>query len=318
MTFIDTVVIIDVTESGLIIIEFRIIAKADKPIFDQYFRARRYENSHFNFTNIFMWKDPYNMRWCEDDGVLYMLAEWKGEIFSLQPFGPQEKMAEALEKILAYFSDHHRPFKIFGMEGFMLPVLSSYTGTAFAIESNRDEADYVYRAEDLINLSGRRYHAKKNHLNSFHKNYPEAEYRAITPEIVSLCKMNVDVWYRQRASDLPDDPFIALERAATIAVLDNFHDFHLKGGAILVDGRVVAFSFGEQLNQDTAVIHVEKADPSFRGAYPAINQAFVAQAWSGMAFINREEDMGLAGLRQAKESYKPVKMVEKYTAVVKE
>ena len=100
-------------------------------------------------------------------------------------------------------------------------------------------------------------------------------------------------------------------------MFDNYEAFHLKGGVLRIDGRVVAFTFGEQLNTDTAVIHVEKADPNVRGAYPAINQGFVSHAWSDMKYINREEDMGLPGLRKAKESYKPEKMIEKFNATVK-
>ena len=87
-----------------------------------------------------------------------------------------------------------------------------------------------------------------------------------------------------------------------------------KGGAILIDGKVAAFTFGEKLNSDTAVIHVEKADKNFRGIYAAINQSFVEHEWSEMIYINREEDMGVDGLRRAKESYHPIKMIEKFNA----
>ena len=120
-----------------------------------------------------------------------------------------------------------------------------------------------------------------------------------------------------RSEDLQNDPFIGYERAAIHEVFDNYEAFQLKGGVIRIDGRVVAFTFGEALNTDTAVIHVEKADPNVRGAYPAINQGFVEHAWSNMTYINREEDMGLPGLRKAKESYKPEKMIEKFNATVK-
>ena len=88
----------------------------------------------------------------------------------------------------------------------------------------------------------------------------------------------------------------------------------LKGGAIRLDGRIIAFTFGEQLNTDSVVVHVEKADPNIRGAYPAINQGYLEHCWQGMTYINREEDMGQEGLRKAKESYKPEKMIEKFNA----
>ena len=139
----------------------------------------------------------------------------------------------------------------------------------------------------------------------------------ITDEIVTLCKLELNSWYKQhKQEDGTVDPFIGYERTAILEVLNNFEDFGLKGGAILLDGRVIAFTFGEQLNTDTAVIHVEKADPELRGAYPAINQGFVAHAWSHLTYINREEDMGIEGLRKAKESYKPEKLIEKFNATL--
>ena len=84
----------------------------------------------------------------------------------------------------------------------------------------------------------------------------------------------------------------------------------------MINDKVVAFTFGERLNSDTAVIHIEKADPNVRGIYAAINQNFVAHEWADMIYINREEDMGIEGLRKAKESYKPVKLIEKFNATL--
>ena len=300
------------------IIDFKELEKADKPRLDAFFKERYYENSHFNFTNLYMWRQPYHIMWAVEDDVLYMKAEWEGRVFAMQPFGPISKMEDAITNWLAYFREIGQPFEISGIERSMAERLQAYPGAVFDVQADRDNFDYVYRSEDLIQLAGRKYHSKKNHLNSFHKNYAEAEYLPITDEIVTQCKLNINGWYKRREQDMPDDPFIENERAAIIEVLNNFADFGLKGGALLVGKRIVAFTFGEQLNRDTAVIHVEKADPEVRGAYPAINQAFIAHEWADMTYINREEDMGLDGLRQAKESYKPVKMIEKFNAKLKQ
>lgn len=246
-----------------------------------------------------------------------MKAEWNNRVFAMQPFGPEDAIETAVGKQLSWFREAGRPVFFSGIERSMADFLRAYQGVEFTICEDRDNFDYVYNSDDLIQLAGRKYHSKKNHLNSFHKNYPEAEYLPITEEIVMQCKLNINGWYKQRAQETPDDPFIAAEREAILEVLNNFEDFGLKGGAILVGKRVVAFTFGEQLNDDTAVIHVEKADPEVRGAYPAINQAFIAHEWSHMTYINREEDMGIEGLRKAKESYRPVKLIEKFNAVLK-
>lgn len=298
----------------MIIIEFRVLTKADKPLLDRYFQSRYYENSHFNFTNLFMWRKPYHIKWCEEDGVLYMTAEWDGQLMALQPYGPEEKMQEATEKFLAYFESQGKPLFMTGMEKSYAAVLEQYEGAAFEIKADRDNYDYVYLAEKLITLSGRKLHSKKNHLNAFRKLYPQAEYLPMTQEILPACLEELQRWYDLRIQDEPDDPFIGWESQAIREVFADFEYFGLKGGAIRLDGRIIAFTFGEQLNTDTVVVHVEKADPDIRGAYPAINQGFIEHCWQGMTYVNREEDMGHEGLRKAKESYKPEKMIEKFNA----
>ena len=301
----------------LIIIEFKAIEKADKPTFDKYFRARRYENAHFNFTNLYMWRTPYNTRWAEADGVIYMVADWHGETFALQPFGPDDKMQSAIKNLIDWFDENGLEFSIGGVENFFVDELNRYPDAEFEIEKIENNFDYVYLADDLINLAGRKYHSKKNHLNAFYKDYPFAEYVKITCEIIPECRDVLESWYALRSPELPNDPFLDDEHNAIIEVLNNFGDFNLKGGAIKIDDRIAAFTFGEQLNEDTAVIHVEKANPEIRGVYAAINQAFAAEAWSKMKYINREEDMGLPNLRKAKESYRPVKLIEKFSARLK-
>ena len=302
----------------MITIDFRDLKKEDKPLLDGFYRGGYYENSHFNFTNLYMWREPYHIKLAVKDDVLYLTSEWEGKLAALQPIGAAGKMPGAIGKLVEHFDGIGKPLSFSGIERSFAEELERYEGADFEIQADRNNFDYVYSSESLIKLAGRKYHSKKNHLNAFRKEYPQAEYLPITEEIVTLCKLELNKWYKLRLQDEPDDPFIAYERAAIIEVLNNFRDFGLKGGAIRIDNRIVAFTFGEQLNPDTAVIHVEKADPEVRGAYPAINQGFVEHEWSHLAYINREEDMGIDGLRKAKESYKPVKMIEKFWAARKE
>ena len=261
-----------------------------------------------------MWRKPFDIKWYEEDGTLFMTSQWHGRLSALQPIGKADE--ETAKKLLAMFGDVGKPFLMGGIEKSFAAVLENCQCAKFVITPDRDNFDYVYLAEDLINLAGRKFHSKKNHLNAFRKNYPEAEYLPITEEIITLCKLELNSWYKIRSREEEDDPFIGHERAAIIEVLNNFTDFKLKGGAIRLNGRIIAFTFGERLNSDTAVIHVEKADPDLRGAYPAINQGFVEREWSDMTYINREEDMGIEGLRKAKESYKPAKMIEKFNVTI--
>lgn len=304
-----------IISQGAIEINFQELRQEDKVVFDEFFQKQYYENSHFNFTNLFMWRKSYQIMWAVEDNVLYMKAKGDGE-FALQPIGGADRMQAAISRWLLYFKSQNKPFSMYGVEKSFVEELKKYDGNAFLIEEDRDNFDYVYKAEDLILLAGRKYHSKKNHLNSFQKNYPDALYVPITEGIITQCKLNINGWYKKHGAF--DDPVLAAERDAIIEVLNNFAELGLKGGALLLDHRVIAFTFGERLNKDTAVIHVEKADPDIRGAYPAINQAFVANAWPDMTYINREEDMGLEGLRKAKLSYKPDRLVEKFNVKIKQ
>ena len=256
--------------------------------------------------------------WTIEDEVLYIFSFSEETLAAWQPIGAQEKMQDAITKILRFANENRgdRQFKFVVVEKKFADELENYPYAKISISAERDKFDYVYSAQDLINLSGRKFHGKKNHLNSFRNEYPNAEYLPITEEIIPKCREELDVWAAEHKRDNPDDPFIVYEEAAIHEIFDHFDGFKLKGGAILIDGKVVAFTLGEKLNSDTAVIHVEKADPNVRGIYAAINQNFVAHEWADMTFINREEDMGIDGLRKAKESYRPVKMIEKFNAAL--
>ena len=290
----------------------------DKATFDKYFGARYCENAEYTFTNLFMWREMMNLRWAVEDEVLYMFS-MNEKIFSAwQPIGAQEKMQEAITKILQVAEENRgeREFRFVVVEKSFAEELEKYPDAKFNITAERDDFDYVYLAQDLINLSGRKYHGKKNHLNAFKKEYPEAKYLPITEEIIPKCREELNIWSETHKRANPDDPFIGYEQAAIHEIFDHFDRFKLKGGAILLNDKVVAFTFGERLNSDTAVIHVEKADQNIRGIYAAINQNFVEHEWSDMIYINREEDMGIEGLRKAKESYRPIKMIEKFNATL--
>lgn len=298
------------------IIEIKKLEKNDKAVIDKFYRAGYYENSEYNFTNLYMWKELCNIHWAVEDDVLYIFSFDEKNFSAWQPVGAKEKMQDAIKNILN-FAEKNKDEKNFAfvvVEKNFAEELEKYPHANFKIEPDRKEFDYVYLAEDLINLSGRKFHGKKNHLNSFRKDFPGAEYLPITSEIIPKCREELNLWYEIHRKENPDDPFICYEQAAIHEIFDNFDEFKLKGGAILLGGKVIAFTFGEKLNSDTAVIHVEKADPSVRGAYAAINHDFVENEWSEVKFINRESDMGLESLRKAKESYHPIKLIEKFNA----
>ena len=181
------------------------------------------------------------------------------------------------------------------------------------ITPDRDNSDYVYLTEDLIKLEGNKYHGKKNHINKFKKNHAYT-YASLTPDLVQECLALESQWCDIRHCEL--FPGLAGEERAIYEALTNMDHLDFKGGVILLNGKVEAFALGEQLNPETAVIHIEKANPAFEGLYQLINQEFCAHEWKDIPYINREQDLGEEGLRKAKLSYHPHHLVKKYTVTL--
>jgi hypothetical protein len=189
-------------------------------------------------------------------------------------------------------------------------ILADLFPEKYTLLENRDSYDYLYLAEDLISLKGKKYHGKRNHLKKFYGyNW---EYRDLTPELFDKCIEFSAKTYNDKAGF--SEFSTVVEQYAINAFFNFFKEMELKGGVLLVDGEIVAFTIGEQLNSDTFCIHIEKADTNFQGSFTAINHEF-AKRNINCKYINREEDMGIDGLRQAKKSYYPIFLLEKKIAV---
>ncbi|MDR1397996.1 MAG: phosphatidylglycerol lysyltransferase domain-containing protein [Desulfarculales bacterium] len=284
---------------------------ADKPYLDIFFKQDNPLTSELTFTNLFMWQDYYRPRWrVHQDCLLIWLRAASGRIMLLPPLGTGDK-TEAVEYGFKLMASAGIP-PCLGRAGQDL-IDNWLDKSRLNIEERRNQADYVYLSQDLIDLKGNRFHRKKNHLNRFLKTCPHFVYRKITPAIIEQVQEFQDQWSCRRQNR----EGIADEHRAVMLALDNFSSLDCDGAAIFLEKKVVAYSLGEALNHNTAVIHVEKADSLVNGAYVAINQMFCQNRWSCFTFINREQDMGLPGLRAAKESYYPHHMVNKFTVTTK-
>lgn len=290
--------------------DFKPLAIEHKETFDAFLREDPPRVSEWTFTNLFIWRHKYRPVWCRWQGCLLVLFGPEGQPpFALQPIGAGDK-AKALDAVvhtLRGLSPQtvdvlQRTDEAF-VERFADPV--RYTAVF-----DRDNSDYVYRTKDLIDLPGRRYHRKKNHLNSFLKTFA-FEYRPMDMEVVECFLDMQETWCRMR--ECTENPDLLSEDYAVYQALTHFEELGYTGAGIQIEGRIEAFTLGEMLNPETAVIHIEKANPEIRGLYAAINQMFCQKAWAGVPFINREQDMGIESLRSAKESYSPDHLVKKYS-----
>jgi hypothetical protein len=288
--------------------DFKSIEIQDKPLFDEFLRKDPPQISELTFTNLFIWRQHHQPAWLEWNGcILIMFHPQKGPTYGISPFGPGDKKS-ALDVLCKEIAKHTTDVRICRVgEEF---VTNHVDPGKYAVMSDRDNSDYVYLSKDLINLSGNKYHRKKNHLNQFIKNHAY-EYHPLNGELVRRVLGMQESWCQIR--ECVEKPDLLAEDFAVREALTYYEELGYQGGAILINSVVEAFALGEPLNEDTAVIHIEKANPDIPGLYAAINQLFCLNAWSGVTCINREQDMGVEGLRKAKESYYPHHMVNKYT-----
>lgn len=288
--------------------EFRPLELGQKDLFRHYLAEDPPQISELTFTNLFMWRHCYHPVWLEHDGcLLVILKPEKSAPFGMQPVGAgdKRKALDALCSELRDIADEVRICRV--SEDFVSRHLDP---DQYFYQLDRNNSDYVYRTRDLIELSGRRYHSKKNHLNTFMRNY-KYEYLPLDGELVTHFLDMQEAWCRMR--ECIQTPDLLMEDYAVKTALTYFNELDYTGAAIRIGSNIEAFSLGERLNPDTAVIHIEKANPAIPGLYSAINNLFALNAWSGLEYINREQDLGVEGLRKAKESYYPHFMVNKYT-----
>jgi hypothetical protein len=288
--------------------DFKPIEIQDKPLFDEFLSKDPPQVSELTFTNLFTWRHHYRPTWLEwNKCILILFHPQKGPAYGLCPFGPGDKES-ALDFLCKKIAKETEEVRICRVgEDF---VTNHVDPAKYEVVADRNNSDYIYLAKDLINLSGNKYHRKKNHLNQFIRNYT-FEYRPLDAELVKRVLGMQEAWCRLR--ECVEEPDLFAEDFAVHEALTHFDELGYQGGTIIFNSVVEAFSLGEPLNQDTAVIHMEKANPDILGLYAAINQLFCLNTWSHMTYINREQDMGVEGLRKAKESYYPHHMGNKYT-----
>ena len=294
-------------------LDFRPLQLEDLPKLRQFFG---YSGSRICDTTpgtVFIWRDMYKTEWAIYDGSLYfkVLYPGLGETFTL-PLGGGR--AEHYTQIAAYCCRRNMPIAFYPVPKDELERLQEFFPNSAAI-AERDNFDYLYRAEDLKYFRGKKLSGQRNHVNKFLKTYGNWLFRTITPQDIPAVKEFLDQYasrWDKAAATFQEDI------AKTHEVLDNYEAYGLLGGMLLVDGKIAGFSLGEIIG-DTLFTHIEKADRDYLGCYQMLVSQFAQQfAHEGVAFINREDDTGDLGLRTSKLSYHPISLLEKYTVTVEE
>lgn len=295
----------------------------------KYLRGYRYCTSGLSFSSLYMWRDINDFSWeifgdymcicgmshleLEEGIILPFMAV---PLTSTGTYDP-EKLRETVLMAKEKMEEEGYPFSMRLVPFPLIEELAKAFPGKLRIQADRDNFDYLYHKNDMIELKGRSLHKKKNHMNYFLKNY-QYEYRPLTSDMAEDAMRFIAEFNARKDIPPHERELLDMEERAMRDVFENIEKAGYLAGAIFIDGRIEALSVGGIINSNTVGVHIEKANINYRGLYQIINMEFCKHLPAEIKYVNREEDMGLPGLRKSKLSYKPVKLVEKYIVTFKE
>jgi len=297
-------------------IEFRKLTPEDRTAYDRLLFAGGHRGCEFSFANLYLW-GRQRIAFLHDHALLFSQFDRK----TVYPFpvGGGDKRA-AVEAVMADAKARGIPCRFTGLTEQDIRLLESLYPGRFFFHCDRDSYDYVYAIDDLADLKGKKYQKKRNHVNRFRSEHPEYQVQPLTDTLLEDVNAMVDSWYDSRLRQDPTADFL-MERRALEKALRDHRALGMETLVLLDGGRVLALTMGSFLTENTVDVHFEKACEDVDGAYAVMNCEFaryIRAKHPQVQFLNREEDMGLPGLRKAKESYLPHHMTEKCWAHLRE
>lgn len=292
-------------------IEFKDITVEDKDTITSFTMNSCRRNCDLSFSNLCSWRFMYNTKFAVIDNFLVFKFWLHGRVSYMMPVGQGDPEKELIEKLIEDSQLEGEPLRLMGVCQGMKKRLNDILPGKFEFTTNRDYSDYIYLRSDLATLTGKKFQSKRNHINRFKKGYTY-KYVPITPDRVQECLYLEAEWCKANDCDKQDGT--GNERQAIVFALEHFEELGLSGGILYANDKIVAFTFGMPINKETFGVHVEKADTTVDGAYAMINFEFANHIPETFTYINREEDLGIEGLRKAKLSYQPETILEKFVA----
>lgn len=287
-------------------LKYHSVALEDKARIERYLNYWNIQAAGLQFSTLFLWGSENRIRIAEEDDALYILVAQENGDMSV---GPLTLRPENYARILQRTEEDCR---LCGREARFCVIpeqtLPYFRDNGYAVCENRNDAEYVYSIQELIELKGKAFHGKRNHINAYTAEH-SFEYVNIDASMKDECMRVLAQWSEGKDGEAG----LLDEKKAILLALSNMDKLELVAGGIKENGVLQAFSIGGRINRDTALIHFEKAI-DVRGLFPLINREFLFHAFADARYANREEDMGDPGLRKAKESYQPVRMEKIYCA----
>lgn len=290
-------------------LNFRSVEIDDEALIKKYFN-KNYFLCEYCFVDMFIWRRAYNTQICEYNDFLYTKMTDDGVDYFFAPFGTGN-FKKAMEELFNYTNENNIPLNLISLPEEIKDLVEETFPNTFEFTLNENNMDYVYLSEKLAYLKGKKLHKKKNHVNKFLKEYEGRwSYEDLNEE-------NIREFFSYQVDWCESNNEFLGELCATSSALKNFKRLKLMGGIIRVDGKIAAITLASKPYDDTVIVHIEKADININGSYQIINQQFVEHNCLDVKYVDREEDLGIEGLRKAKESYYPEFKTVNYIGIQK-
>jgi len=282
----------------------------DKPLLEALFKEMQPQISELTFTNLYVWNEaePARLSRLNKTVLLQRRRILDGKNVFL-PSWTNEAISTLLENLRKVAVENHTEILLYGIDSMQAGQLSE----RYRVFPDRDNWDYIYLSSDLADLPGDKYHSKRNFVTRCLADH-KCEYAKLDASVVNDCLQLQTEWCNLRQCG--SVPSLEAENRAIKTIFDRYPQLNVFGGAVYVDDKLEAFTLAEPLNRETAVIHFEKANPQIVGLYQLINQWFCQNVLRTFTFVNREQDLGIPGLRKAKLSYHPHHILEKYVSTI--
>lgn len=292
-------------------LEFREININDIKWVNELLKQSDFMGCEYSFANNMAWRRLNNSKICRYKDFYIVMSDDENMAFTF-PAGSGDYV-DVLSQMREYAQSRKKPFKIWNASESQIEYIRENFSDRFKVICDDTQYDYIYSAQDLIDMSGKKFHGKKNHINAFKKyNWSFSE---ITEKDFDDCiAFCVEDYVK---NDRAQTTSGISEQFAIDTYFMNYRELELMGGLLRVDGNIAAVSIGERLNSDTLVVHIEKADTQYRGSYAAMCNEFAIHFAVGYKYINREEDLGIQGLRKSKRSYNPLFQLKKDIVIFK-
>ncbi|MBE5759019.1 MAG: DUF2156 domain-containing protein [Clostridiales bacterium] len=291
---------------------FKPITLEDRAWMENYLQKDSFECMEYSFTFNYIWQDVYGYCAAEEDGFLIIMSRYPG--YETYTYAGDGDISVLLPKLLQDAEERGNRFRLFSMTEKKKQEIEAAFPGKFIFTQDRDNADYIYEAEKLQTLAGKKLHGKRNHINRFLTKYENWRYEEITKENIADCLQINRLWYEGK--DRSDNETAQGEILALKRLFDSFEELQMKGAIIYVDEKPAAYAVGDALNDEIFMVHFEKALTQYDGIYALINREFAKNAAAGFRYINRQEDIGEEGLRKAKLSYYPERLGLKITVTL--